>query len=154
MLLEQCGDEAGIKGIAGAGAALVVRVVGADAQFHLFVHQMGAPIPLRDHHGPAAGGRTVVITEGNRGAHLVNEQMKLRVGAYDTDYQGGTGAGDAFDAGFIAALLQEHDLPTCLRWGSALGASCVRSTSATGSVFNRDEALKFMESHPITVERC
>ena len=86
--------------------------------------------------------------------NLVNAQMKLRVGAYDTDYQGGTGAGDAFDAGFIAALLQGHDLPTCLRWGSALGASCVRSTSATGSVFNRDEALQFMERHAITVERC
>ena len=102
----------------------------------------------------AAGARTVVITEGDRGAHLVNAQMKLRVGAYNTDYQGGTGAGDAFDAGFIAALLQGHDLPTCLRWGSALGASCVRSTSATGSVFNRDEALQFMERHAITVERC
>lgn len=102
----------------------------------------------------AAGARTVVITEGDRGAHLLNEQWKLRVGAYDTDYQGGTGAGDAFDAGFIAALLAGHDLPTCLRWGSALGASCVRSTSATGSVFNREEALQFMESHAITVERC
>ena len=102
----------------------------------------------------AAGAQTVVITEGDRGAHLMNEQLKLRVGAYDTDYQGGTGAGDAFDAGFIAALLQGHDLPTCLHWGSALGASCVRSTSATGSVFNRDEALQFMESHAITVERC
>ena len=102
----------------------------------------------------AAGARTVVITEGDRGAHLLNEQLKLRVGAYDTDYQGGTGAGDAFDAGFIAAMLQGHDLPTCLRWGSALGASCVRSTSATGSVFNREEALQFMESHAIKVEYC
>ena len=33
----------------------------------------------------AAGARTVVITEGDRGAHLLNEQLKLRVGAYDTD---------------------------------------------------------------------
>ena len=102
----------------------------------------------------AAGAGTVVITEGQRGAHLMNDQLKLRVGAYDTDYQGGTGAGDAFDAGFIAALLESHDLPTCLRWGSALGASCVRSPSATSSVFTRDEALRFMESHTITVQSC
>ena len=102
----------------------------------------------------SAGARTVVITEGDRGAHLLNDQLKLRAGAYATDFQGGTGAGDAFDAGFIAALLQGHDLPTCLRWGSALGASCVRSTSATGSVFNREEALQFMGSHAITVESC
>ncbi|WP_415408814.1 carbohydrate kinase family protein [Synechococcus sp. A10-1-5-9] len=102
----------------------------------------------------SAGARTVVITEGDRGAHLLNDQLKLRASAYATDFQGGTGAGDAFDAGFIAALLQGHDLPTCLRWGSALGASCVRSTSATGSVFNREEALQFMGSHAITVESC
>lgn len=102
----------------------------------------------------AAGAGTVVITEGDRGAHLISDQLNLRVGTYDTDYQGGTGAGDAFDAGFIAALLQDHDLPTCLRWGSALGASCVRSTSATGSVFTREEALRFMESQAITIESC
>ena len=61
-------------------------------------------------------------------------------------------SGRCLDAGFIAALLEDQDLPACLRWGSALGASCVRSSSATGSVFNRDEALQFMASHPLPVE--
>ena len=100
----------------------------------------------------AAGAHTVVITSGQRGAHLVSDNTRLHIGAYSTDVVGSTGAGDAFDAGFIAALLEDQDLPTCLRWGSALGASCVRSSSATGSVFNRDEALQFMASHPLPVE--
>ena len=100
----------------------------------------------------AAGAHTVVITSGQRGAHLVSDNTRLHIGAYSTDVVGSTGAGDAFDAGFIAALLEDQDLPTCLHWGSALGASCVRSSSATGSVFNRDEALQFMASHPLPVE--
>ena len=101
-----------------------------------------------------AGARTVVITSGDRGAHLVSDTERLRIDAYRTHCKGSTGAGDAFDAGFIAALLDEQDLPTCLRWGSALGASCVRSSSATGSVFSRNEALQFMASHPLPIERC
>ena len=100
----------------------------------------------------AAGAHTVVITSGQRGAHLVSDNTRLHIGAYSTDVVGSTGAGDAFNAGFIAALLENQDLPTCLRWGSALGASCVRSSSATGSVFNRDEALQFMASQPLPVE--
>lgn len=100
----------------------------------------------------AAGAHTVVITSGQHGAHLVSDNTRLHIGAYSTDVVGSTGAGDAFDAGFIAALLDDQDLPTCLHWGSALGASCVRSSSATGSVFNRDEALQFMASHPLPVE--
>ena len=94
----------------------------------------------------------MVITSGQYGAHLVSDTTRLRIGAYSTDVVGSTGAGDAFDAGFIAALLDDQDLPTCLRWGSALGASCVRSSSATASVFNREEALQFMACHPLPVE--
>ena len=100
----------------------------------------------------AAGAHTVVITSGQRGAHLVSDNTRLHIGAYSTDVVGSTGAGDAFNAGFIAALLEDQDLPTCLRWGSALGASCVRSSSATGSVFSRVEALQFMASHPLPAE--
>ena len=100
----------------------------------------------------AAGAHIVVITSGQRGAHLVSNNTRLHIGSYSTEFVGSTGAGDAFDAGFIAALLDDQDLPTCLRWGSALGASCVRSSSATASVFNRKEALQFMASHPLAVK--
>ena len=65
---------------------------------------------------------------------------------------GGTGAGDAFDAGYIAGLLNGDDPSRCLEWGSALGASCVRSIGATESVFTRDEALEFMREHPLEME--
>jgi len=99
-----------------------------------------------------AGAHTVVITEGGTGAHLISDETRLRMGAYDIEYKGGIGAGDAFDSGFIASLLQGHDLKTCMRWGSAMGASCVRSTSATGSVFDREEVFRFIDNHSIEIE--
>ena len=100
----------------------------------------------------AAGARTVVITEGSRGTLLVSDRARLRAGVYPIDFVGGTGSGDAFDAGFIAGLLAGEDDRGCLRWGSALGASCVRSISATESVFNREEALEFMRRHELRIE--
>ena len=99
-----------------------------------------------------AGAQTVVITQGDRGSLLVADGLRLRAGVYPTEFVGGTGSGDAFDAGFIAGMLAEEDPAGCLRWGSALGASCVRSITATESVFNRQQAEAFMQEHTLPIE--
>jgi sugar/nucleoside kinase (ribokinase family) len=101
----------------------------------------------------AAGAGTVVITQGDKGTVLVSDGLRVRAGVYPTEYVGGTGAGDAFDAGYIAGLLNGEDPIGCLRWGSALGASCVRSVGATESVFSRAEAEAFMKGHDLKIER-
>ena len=98
------------------------------------------------------GAATVVITQGERGSLLVGDRLRLRAGVYPSGFVGGTGSGDAFDAGFIAGLLAGEDPAGCLRWGSALGASCVRSIGATESVFNREEARAFMREHTLEIE--
>lgn len=100
-----------------------------------------------------AGAKTVVVTCGEQGTVLVNDRMRLRAGTYPIEFVGGTGAGDAFDAGYIAGLLAGEDPIGCVKWGSALGASCVRSVGATDSVFTRDEALEFMKQHELAIER-
>ncbi len=99
-----------------------------------------------------AGANTVVITQGSQGSILVADDLRLRAGVYPTTFVGGTGSGDAFDAGFVAGLLRGEDLAGCLRWGSALGASCVRSIGATESVFSREEAEAFMQKNKLKVE--
>ncbi|HEV3003801.1 MAG TPA: PfkB family carbohydrate kinase, partial [Pirellulales bacterium] len=99
-----------------------------------------------------AGAGTVAITCGGRGSVLVSDGLRIEAGAYPVDYVGATGAGDAFDAGYIAGLLQGGDPVRCLEWGSALGASCVRSIGATESVFNRAEAEEYMRTHELKVK--
>jgi sugar/nucleoside kinase (ribokinase family) len=101
----------------------------------------------------AAGARTVVITCGHAGSVLVSEQERLRAPVFPVEYRGGTGSGDAFDAGYIVGLLRGEDAAGCLRWGSAIGASCVRSISATESVFTLAEAEAFLRQHPLAIER-
>ena len=99
-----------------------------------------------------AGAATVVITQGETGSLLVGDGVRLRAKAYPSSFVSGTGSGDAFDAGYIAGLLAGEDPAGCLRWGSALGASCVRSIGATESVFNRPEAEAFMREHTLEIE--
>ncbi len=99
-----------------------------------------------------AGAKTVVITQGSRGSLLVTDNLRLRSGTYPIEFVGGAGSGDAFDAGYIMGLLQGEDAAGCLRWGSALGASCVRAIGATEGVFTRPEAEAFMREHQLPIE--
>ncbi len=99
-----------------------------------------------------AGANSVVITQGDRGSLLIGDGVRIRAGTYPTQFVGGTGAGDAFDAGYIAGLLDGEDPAGCLRWGSALGAACVRSINATDGVFDRQQAESFMRRHALKIE--
>jgi sugar/nucleoside kinase (ribokinase family) len=99
-----------------------------------------------------AGARSVMITQGEGGTLYFGTAEQFRAGIYPTNYVSGSGAGDAFCAGFIAALLEGLGTKEAIRWGSAVGASCVRGVSTTGSVFNREELRSFLDEHTLTFE--
>lgn len=99
-----------------------------------------------------AGAATVVVTCGKDGAILVGRDRSLRSGCYPVEFLDGTGSGDAFVAGYIYGLLEGGDEATCLRYGSVLGASCVRATGATAGVLTADELPRYIESEPLAVE--
>jgi len=100
-----------------------------------------------------AGAHTVVITCGGEGSVLVAPGLRLQAGTFPTTYLGGTGAGDAFDAGYIVGLLSGQGPEHCLAWGSALGASCVRGIGATETVFTRAEAEAFLQANRLPIQR-
>ena len=100
----------------------------------------------------AAGAGTVVITCGERGAVLLSAQERIRSQVDRLDFVDGTGSGDAFVAGFIYGLLAGKTERECLRFGSALGASCVRTTGATNGVFREDELLQFVSERELVIE--
>lgn len=97
------------------------------------------------------GTEVVVITQGEKGTLYYGRNEKFQTGIYPMEFVSGSGAGDAFDAGFIAAMLENQSPEQCVIRGSALGASCVRGVSTTGSVFNRAETLEFIDGHPLEI---
>jgi fructokinase len=61
------------------------------------------------------GPRTVVLTMGGDGSMISADGVILgRLPARKIEVKDATGAGDAFWAGFLTALLDGHALPTCL----------------------------------------
>jgi sugar/nucleoside kinase (ribokinase family) len=98
-----------------------------------------------------AGAETVVITCGQRGTVVAGPGGLFRANGFPIEFVDGTGAGDAFAAGYIHALLDGNDVKECVRVGSALGASCVRATGATTGVFNAAELAAFLTSHTLDI---
>jgi sugar/nucleoside kinase (ribokinase family) len=85
------------------------------------------------------GAATAVITMGGDGSVLVSDKLRLRSGVYPIHFVDGSGGGDAFDE-------------DCLRYGSALGASCVRAVGTTPGVFTRAECEAFVRQHTLKIE--
>lgn len=94
---------------------------------------------------------TVVITRGRNGLLARRGPQTWEAGAYEMEAADESGAGDAFAAGVITGLMEHWPLETSLRFASALGASCTRGLGCTESVFERDEALRFMERVPLEI---
>jgi sugar/nucleoside kinase (ribokinase family) len=74
-------------------------------------------------------GPTIVLKNGAKGASAIRnyeffEEAAISVNPVDT-----TGAGDAFNAGFLAAYLDQQPIANCLRWGNFTGGM---STLGTG----------------------
>jgi sugar/nucleoside kinase (ribokinase family) len=98
------------------------------------------------------GARRVVVTCGEHGSVAVSADNRLRLGVYPTEFVDGSGGGDAFNAGYIAGLLEDLSELDCLRLASAAGASCVRAVGTTAGVFTRTEAEQFMARYEIPIE--
>jgi sugar/nucleoside kinase (ribokinase family) len=98
------------------------------------------------------GAQRVVITCGQLGAISISESLFVKIGTYPVPLVDGSGGGDAFNAGYIAGLLEGRSELDCLKLASAVGASCVRSVGTTAGVFTRAEAEDFIARHALSVE--
>jgi len=98
------------------------------------------------------GAKTSVITQGELGTLYYGEKEKFHAEIFPVDFVGGAGSGDAFAAGFITAMLENRSSEECVVYGSALGASCVRGISTTGSVFTKSELADFLVANRCVIK--
>ena len=78
--------------------------------------------------GPGSRGRTVVARLGARGAlACTREGSTVRSRAFRVVAANPVGAGDAFNGGFLAAMVAGRSLSEALRWGNAVAALKVAS---------------------------
>ena len=112
----------------------------------------GETEPVRQaHRFRDLGMGTVVITCGGNGSVLLGPDGQLESGIHPVEAIDATGTGDAFVSGFVFGLLRGAEASACLRLGTAMGASCVRSMGATTGVFDDRELLAYIEAHPLPI---
>ncbi len=82
----------------------------------------------------AKGAGTVVLKMGARGCLLCHGQERILVPAFAAKVVDTTGAGDCWDAGFIAALAHGEETPMAARIGNACASFCVGAIGGTTGV--------------------
>lgn len=95
----------------------------------------GTTDPERSGHILANGLRTVIPRLGAEGSMAITPDGKaFHSPAYKTTIVDTIGAGDSFDAGFIAAMVEGQPINEGLRWGNALGALTIAREGARGGI--------------------
>jgi len=98
-------------------------------------------IPFAQH----SGLRQAVVKLGSRGAAMLAGGAQYSVASPPVDVVDTTGAGDAFDAGFIDALLDRSDPEDCLRRACICGALSTRAAGALSALPLREELENIYE---------
>ena len=88
---------------------------------------------------------TVVITRGARGPLACRRGKFVETPPFRMKSVDESGAGDAFAAGLITALLQDWDLEASLIFAAAVGASRTRVLGCSSGVFTFEEAIFCIE---------
>lgn len=98
----------------------------------------------------AAGGRTVVGRLGAGGAIAHDGDRSYAAGGFDVEVVDTVGAGDAFDAGFIAARLRREPLDRALRYANGVAALTIGRQGAR-STPGHDDVMRFVGDDGPTV---
>ncbi|MDQ0727000.1 carbohydrate kinase family protein [Microbacterium sp. W4I20] len=87
----------------------------------------------------AASGPIVVVKDGAAGGLAIVGERALRAPGLVLDVIDTTGAGDSFDAGFLASWTEHGDVQAALRWAAVAGSLSTRGAGGTGGQATRAE---------------
>jgi sugar/nucleoside kinase (ribokinase family) len=93
-----------------------------------------------------AGVKTVALKLGEEGCYIRTPDAEVSAPGMPVEAVDGTGAGDAFDAGFLCGVVNGWDLERTAHFANAVGALCVTAVGATAGVRSFAETEEFLRS--------
>ncbi len=88
-----------------------------------------------------------VITAGKKGVHCFDGKKHFFKNTYSIGEVDTTGAGDAFNSGFTAALVFEKEIEDAMSWGMAEAQSVIEHLGAKEKLLSRNSLLKYIKQH-------
>lgn len=88
-----------------------------------------------------------VITQGSQGSICRSEGKTIRAKVFPAQVKDTTGAGDSFNAGFLSKWINNADLKTCIRSGSACGSIATTQLGGSTASPNQMELKAFLKKH-------
>lgn len=120
-------------------------VLPGEDELKLLMDCRGLPEAIEKAH--SLGIRNLVIKTGDSGAILARMKKEpANIAGFPVKHIiSSMGAGDCFDAGFVAGLLNDKPLEQCIRWGNALGAFCLTASGPYQALPDFQELQAFLK---------
>lgn len=102
----------------------------------------------------AYGPQAVIVTRGALGALAVDHRTAMAQSAFSADIVDTTGAGDTFNAAFLAAWLEGRKLDAALRFACAASSCTVAAMGARGGLPSRavvDAMVAGADPHSLSI---
>jgi sugar/nucleoside kinase (ribokinase family) len=91
------------------------------------------------------GPKVPIVTDGANGSFVYDGQRFIKAGVLPVDAFERTGAGDAFGAGCIAALIKGKSFGEALLWGTLNSASVIGYIGSQKGLLKAEEMPKWLE---------
>lgn len=131
LRLENWGWDNGFRSVVAAAIDRCDVVVGGAADEVAAV--AGVSDPVEAAMSLASENRLVIARLGSEGAVACSRTDVIREGGFEVAAVDTVGAGDAFNAGLIAAWLRGHGVKESLRWANAVAALTITEHGARSS---------------------
>ena len=96
----------------------------------------------------ALGVRIIVITDGRNGSYVMDENHKVYfLDIFESDIVEKTGAGDAYNSGFISAILKGENIQEAMRWGTFNSAGVISHVGAQKGLLTENNMLDKLKSN-------
>ena len=94
----------------------------------------------------AYGPQIIIVKKGAKGCYLTSGEKEYKIPGYKVIAVDSTGAGDAFDAAFLAEFLNGQSLMEAAHFANAVGAITTTEYSAQKGLVDRQQVIKFLQS--------
>ena len=91
------------------------------------------------------GIKTIIITDGNNGSYVYADSCLYKASCFPTTVVEKTGAGDAFNAGFLAATIKGLPITDAILLAASNSASVIQSVGAQEKLLYEKDITSFLE---------